>query len=92
MRKTVQIDAAGRLVIPKEIRDRYGMGPGYPVEIEDTGTEVILRPAAESEVTLRVINGFPVFEIPRASGTDRSDIVQQIAEDRDERVSKILGK
>lgn len=92
MRKRVQIDGAGRLVIPKEIRDRYGFRAGHEVEVEDTGTEVILRPAAESEVILRIVNGFPVFEIPHAIGSDSSDIVQQIAEDQDERVRKILGK
>ena len=92
MRRRVQIDGVGRLVIPKEIRDRYGFRAGHHIELEDTGTEVIIRPAAESEVILRIVNGFPVFEIPRAAGTDSSDIVQQIAEDRNERVRKILGE
>lgn len=91
MRKRVQIDGAGRLVIPKEIRERYGFRSGYTLEMEDTGTEVILRPAAESEVILRVVNGFPVFEMPRAEGTDSSDIAAEVAQDRDGRVRRILG-
>lgn len=91
MRKKVQVDGAGRLVIPKEIRDRYGFRSGYTLEMEDTGTEVILRSAAESDVILRIVNGFPVFEIPRAEGIDSSDIAAQIAEDRADRVRKILG-
>ena len=92
MVKRLSIDPAGRLVIPKEIRDRYGFRAGYTLEMEDTGTEVILRPATEPEVILRIVNGFPVFEIPRARGTDTTDIVEQIAEDRDDRVRRILGE
>lgn len=33
MGSKTKIDSAGRIVVPKELRDRYGMGPGSEVEI-----------------------------------------------------------
>ena len=40
------IDSAGRLVIPKVLRDRLGLGPG-PVEVEADGADLRVRPPAE---------------------------------------------
>lgn len=40
------IDAAGRLVIPKALRDRLGLVPGE-VELEADGADLRVRPAAE---------------------------------------------
>jgi len=40
------IDSAGRLVIPKVLRDRLGLQPG-PVEVEADGADLRVRPPAE---------------------------------------------
>jgi AbrB family looped-hinge helix DNA binding protein len=40
-------DRFGRIVVPKEIRDRHGFLPGSEVEIEDTGETIVLRAMAE---------------------------------------------
>ena len=45
MRTTV--DRFGRIVVPKEIRDRHGLVPGSGVEIEDSGEFIVLRRADE---------------------------------------------
>jgi AbrB family looped-hinge helix DNA binding protein len=37
------IDKAGRLVIPKPLRERFGLGPG-PVEISPTDTGIVVEP------------------------------------------------
>lgn len=39
------IDAAGRLVVPKSLRDQFHLAPGCELEIEPTSDGVIIRPA-----------------------------------------------
>ena len=39
------IDGAGRIVIPKEIRQQAGLGPGMPVEIRYENGQVEIEPA-----------------------------------------------
>ena len=40
------IDQAGRLVIPKVLRDRLGLAPG-PVEVTEDGNGIRVEPIAE---------------------------------------------
>lgn len=46
------IDAAGRVVIPKALRDRVGLRPG-PVEIEVDGAALRIEPVAGDGVVER---------------------------------------
>lgn len=39
------IDAAGRVVVPKELRERVGLGPGDEIEITAHGGGLHLEPA-----------------------------------------------
>ena len=38
------IDRAGRMVIPKALREELGLGPGDTMELECEGEQMILRP------------------------------------------------
>ncbi|MBN1835027.1 MAG: AbrB/MazE/SpoVT family DNA-binding domain-containing protein [Spirochaetales bacterium] len=38
-----KVDRFGRIVVPKEIRDRHGLVPGSEVEIEETAEVILLR-------------------------------------------------
>ena len=38
-----QIDTQGRLVLPKEIRDRLGIVDGTPLRLSLSGSDIILR-------------------------------------------------
>ncbi|MDQ2889255.1 MAG: AbrB/MazE/SpoVT family DNA-binding domain-containing protein [Gemmatimonadota bacterium] len=40
----VDVDKVGRLVLPRAIRERYGIPDGGRVEIVDTGQGVLLKP------------------------------------------------
>ena len=37
------IDAAGRLVVPKALREQFHLTPGSELEIEPTGDGIIIR-------------------------------------------------
>lgn len=61
MSDILQIDGAGRVVIPKAIRDRYGLGPGRRLELTDTGDELRLRPEGASSGVVRHPDGTVEF-------------------------------
>lgn len=73
------IDKAGRLVIPKPLRDRLGLRPG-PVELVPDGAGVRVEPLADDEVVER--DGRLV--IP-PSGTSIDDDLVQALRDADQR-------
>ena len=42
---TLTLDQAGRVVLPKKLRDELRIGPGDELELESDGDRVTLRPA-----------------------------------------------
>ena len=51
------MDSAGRLVLPKAIRERAQLSPGAPIEVRVVDGRVELEPAY-AQVTLEKRNGF----------------------------------
>lgn len=83
---TVQIDQAGRLVLPKRVRDSFRLKSGDTLSIDVKGDAIELRPT-KSSIRLERINGVLVLtgEIPIPS----HDLV---AESRDERLDEFVRK
>jgi AbrB family looped-hinge helix DNA binding protein len=60
------IDKAGRVVIPKSVRDRLGLRPGTPLDVVVTDDAVHLRPAvplavvAERDGRLVAVSDTPI--------------------------------
>ena len=73
------IDAAGRLVIPKQLRDRLGLSPGE-VEVEADGADLRVRPLAEDALDEQ--DGWLL--VP-ASGTTLTDDDVRAIRDADQR-------
>jgi AbrB family looped-hinge helix DNA binding protein len=44
---TVRIDKAGRLVLPKPLRDRLGLVPGADLELSEGPDGLLLKPAQQ---------------------------------------------
>ena len=82
-----KLDKFGRVVIPKEVRDRCGIGPGTVMEVESAGEQIVLRPA-RGENRLAMHNGVLVFT-GKVEG-DLVDIVGAIRKDREERIKKFF--
>lgn len=43
----IPIDKFGRVVLPKEIRDRLGVRPGTEFEVEEEADRIFLRPVVQ---------------------------------------------
>ncbi len=77
------IDRAGRVVIPKPVREALQLEPGDALELESGGEQVTLRPA-RGVGPLRNEHGIWVLRTGEplpASATD--DLLRQIREERD---------
>jgi AbrB family looped-hinge helix DNA binding protein len=81
----ITIDAAGRLVLPKALRDRHGLRPGSELVVRDDGAEIHIRPVADGP-PLREVNGFLVL-----TGASPSS-VQEIENDREDRLRLLAGR
>lgn len=67
------IDSAGRLVVPKRLRERLGLRPG-PVELEVDGSDLRVRPIAGD--TVADDEGWLV--VPTSGATVTDDEVQAL--------------
>jgi AbrB family looped-hinge helix DNA binding protein len=84
---TLTIDGAGRVVIPKPLRDKLGLHAGSTLEVLETPDGVTLKPA-ERKSSLERIGRFLVYtgEVPAGF-----DVVKAVEEEREAQDRKNLG-
>ena len=58
----IAIDRFGRLVLPKEIRDHWGLRGGTEFEVEEQEDAILLRPIAR-QARFTEKEGLPFFEL-----------------------------
>lgn len=73
------VDRFGRVVIPKQTRDHFGLAPGTPVTVVDAEEGILLKPGAPG-VPLALKGGVLVFS-GSASG-DADALVRRVREER----------
>jgi AbrB family looped-hinge helix DNA binding protein len=88
MNTTVTLDKAGRVVIPKTLRDELHLEPGDTLELESQGERVTLRPLRPS-TPLRKERGVWVFRTGKKLSSAITDTV--LRESREQRDRKSRG-
>jgi len=82
------IDAAGRVVLPKSLRDELQLAPGDTLELESSGERILLRPV-RAAAPLTKEQGIWVF---RTGQTLTASLVDETRRQvRDERDQQNLG-
>lgn len=85
---TIKIDNAGRIVLPKPVRDRLGLKPGAAVEMTEGPEGVTLAPATQKPSMIR-IRGFWVHQGSAPKGFDWD---RHLEEERNRRHRELLGR
>ncbi len=73
MNARAKISSKGQLVLPKAIRDAYGLGAGSEVEVESAGDVILLRPRprkARQTYTIDQVAGFLKYDGPPVTVED----------------------
>ena len=85
---TLTIDKAGRVILPKPVRDRLGLRAGSDLELVETSEGLMLK-AVERRSALVKRGSYFVHTGDLPSGYD---IVKAIDEEREERDRKVWGR
>lgn len=87
MSDTVQIDQAGRLVLPKKLRDQFRLERGDTLSVEVRGDTIELRPT-KAPLVLKRVNG--VLVAAGAGGIPAGRNL--VAEDREARIQELIRR
>lgn len=83
------IDKAGRIVIPKSVRDQLGLTPGDTLELDSTGERITLRPVRTSSALVKEHGVWILQSGSSYPAKLADDVLEQV---REERFRAILGE
>jgi AbrB family looped-hinge helix DNA binding protein len=86
MKETISIDKAGRVVLPKALRDRFRLREGDSLSLEVKGDAIELRPSKSAKIVR--VNGVLVY----ADSARLPVGIDFTAESRDERISDLISR
>jgi AbrB family looped-hinge helix DNA binding protein len=81
---TLKIDKAGRVILPKPVRDRLGLHEGSDLDLQETPEGVLLKPAASAFDGQKQGLWVHTGKLPPGF-----DAVEAIRDDREERIRKL---
>jgi AbrB family looped-hinge helix DNA binding protein len=84
----IKIDRTGRIVIPKDVRERFNLRPGTILTVEERPDGLLLRSIGQIPSMIRR-DGLLVHLGKAAKGLRWNSIVDEA---RDERIADVLGK
>ena len=84
---TLSMDQAGRIIIPKPIRERHGFRDGTKFEVEESGESLRLTPVEVPARLEALENGWLVFHSDLPATFDISEDIARARDDRDQRAA-----
>ncbi len=91
MKSTIVIDKAGRILLPKPVRDALQLNPGASLKLESFNDHIVLRPIRRGG-RLYKKQGVWVFRSNSAVPLSAETVNRAIRRVRAERDRQILGK
>ena len=88
MATSLTIDKAGRIVLPKSVRDQLQLAPGDALDLEIEGDRVLLSPV-RAPAGLHKEMGIWVYRSGKPADMPVSELIEA---DRDERFRDVLGR
>lgn len=82
----VRIDSAGRIVVPKAVRERLGLRKDRELQLEESGEMIMLKPVRQESAWVRDKRGWLVYTGTLPGNIDWDHLVQ---EDREARIREI---
>lgn len=83
MNMRLVIDKAGRVVIPKPLREELHLEPGDALEIQSTGEQITLRPVRGTGPLTKEHGVWVFYTGQPITATATDDVLQQIRAERD---------
>jgi AbrB family looped-hinge helix DNA binding protein len=84
----VSIDQAGRIVVPKSVRERFGLRKDSKLKLEETAEGIVLRPVRRESGLMKDEHGWLVFSGHPEAGINWDTVVDDM---REERIREIGG-
>ena len=84
---TLTMDKAGRVILPKPLRERLGLHAGSNLEVVETAEGIVLKPV-EAEPSMMKKDGLWVYTGNVPPGFD---VVRAVQDDRDARIRELSG-
>ena len=88
MNTTLTLDKAGRIVLPKPLREELQLSPGDSLEVESSEERIVLRPA-RGRGQMKKEGGVWVFDSGQALSAEA--VRKTMRKVRDQRSRKALG-
>ena len=83
---TVKIDIAGRVVIPKPLRERLGLKPGSDLELSEGPDGLILKPLRHKAPAMVRERGLWVHQGVPTEALDIGRVIEQVREERERNI------
>ena len=88
--KAISVDKAGRVVLPKDLRDKLRLQEGDELLVEDADEQIVLRPV-RAQATLKKERGVWVYRSGRhgkPSGESLQERIEAVRQGRIRELSK----
>ena len=89
MNATAEIDKAGRLVVPKKMRDALHLVPGSRLTLDQQGESIVIRPESNTNELYKK-QGLWVYH--GSSQITPQEVHDMIEKDRETRERRIMGE